>query len=405
MTKKKKGQGTPSRAKEAEKVPLADVSSTLQRYRLLARQPTAANITVSQPFTISPSNYPVVSMRPVHKDPAEQMQLGGTDIAIEYETTETDLLRATSVGLELIDDILAALSLYTSIRFGRTTPTQLLETTPKLTERRLLIPLQIGMDGSDRAIDSDAIDFARKAILHWDNLDTGHRLRRAARKYAQGLAEREPTDAFQLAYVGLEALEKPLAIQFGISPGVEVMTATCKSCGAISNYNRTTLAAVKKYVTGAHEGEPTKERLNDWKECSAVRNDLAHGLKDLSEIEGRAHRFLPAIFHYLYDASMHLAHAHELETEEYRFAWPQRFMMLGLIKNLEPGPLEDFELLLGVRPTGWAKDEKYGLVPEVVVNNSRPLDIGLMVRGLFKPLSDATENDLLRFVIKPMGRT
>jgi hypothetical protein len=332
------------------------------------------------------------------------MQFGGTSIAIEYEITEGDLLRAMHAGLELIEDVLAALSLHSAIRFGRSAPLQLLETTPNLAERRLLIPLQIAMDAADSKIDATAIDFVRKAVLHWDNLDTGHRLRRAAWKYAQGLAEPEATDAFQSAYVGLEVLEKPLAKEYGILPGVEVMTGTCKNCNATYTYNKTTLAAVKKYVTGAHGAAPTPERVKDWKECSAVRNELAHGLKDLSEVEGRAHAALPAVFHYLHDACTHLAHAHELESEEYRFAWRQQFFLLGLLKNYAPEPLEQFDLLLKIQMKGWADDEEHGLVPELALNNFSGLDIGLIIRSLHKPLSNATEDDLGRFEIKAMGR-
>src|SRR5262249_24215495 len=126
----------------------------------------------------------------------------------------------------------------------------------------------------------------RKAISHWSNLDSGHRLRRATRRYAQALAESEPAYAFQTAYVGLEVLEKPLAHELGISPGVEERVGRCKSCNATYTYRKSTLAAVKRYVTGAaHPEGSTEEGEKEWTECSEVRNNLAHGLRDLAEIE------------------------------------------------------------------------------------------------------------------------
>jgi hypothetical protein len=373
----------------------------LNRYRLHARQPIAVNIIATQPFALSQSDFPKVLIRAVHEEPTEQMRLGGTDILIEFETKELDLLKVVKLGLELADSVLAALSLYATIPFGASTPIQLLETTPDLLTRRFMIPLHIATSRWDRPIDANAITFVQGAIAHWDNLDTGHRLRRAAKKYAQGLAEHDPTDAFQMAYVGLEVLEKPLAIEFGIAPGAEEMTGTCANCGTTFKYNRSTLAAVKRYVTdAAHDGHASEQRKKDWKNCSAIRNDLAHGLKDISEIEGRAHRFLPAIFHYLHDASVHLAHAHEQESNEFILALPKQFLLLGIVKEYVPPPLEELDILIEARPLRWVEDKTYGMLPEFEMKKTKSLDIGIAVCSLPKPMSDATEKDLEKVVLQ-----
>lgn len=370
-------------------------SDELRRYRLLARQPLAVTIEARQPFTIAQSDLPLVSLRAAHADPTDQMRFGGTSIELEFETAESDLLKATSVGVDLIESVLAALALYTGVPFEESIPTQLLETTPNLAVRRLLMPLHLPVGRWDTSVDNNAVTFVRSAIAHWDALDTGHRLRRAAKKYAQGLALRDPADSFQLAYVGLEVLEKPLALEFGIAPGVEEMTGTCAVCKATYKYNKTTLAAVKRYVTGAaHPEGATRERIKDWKDCSGVRHDLVHGLKDLADIEGRAYRLLPALFHYLHDASVHLAHAHALESERFQLAWPRRYLLLGQVRGYVAPIIGDSPLLVEPRLTGWIEDQTYGMVPEFEMNKPTSVDIGIAVRALSKPMSDASEADL-----------
>jgi hypothetical protein len=53
-------------------------------------------------------------------------------------------------------------------------------------------------------------------------------LRRAARLYRDAIGNFDDTSAFQEAYIGLEAMEPPLAKMVGLNPGTEEIQGECE---------------------------------------------------------------------------------------------------------------------------------------------------------------------------------
>jgi len=68
--------------------------------------------------------------------------------------------------------------------------------------------------------------------------------------------------AFQQAYVGLEALEKPLAVAGGLTPGTEEALAQCPACKHNWNYKKTALVGVRAFVhdtVDLKSGDPERQ--------------------------------------------------------------------------------------------------------------------------------------------------
>ncbi len=82
-------------------------------FRLLAFQPLSLLLELSIPFELSIQNIKCrLALQPAHSDKSSQLTHGGTFIVIEFSTEEsTDLFPATQIGLDLIEDFFAAVSL------------------------------------------------------------------------------------------------------------------------------------------------------------------------------------------------------------------------------------------------------------------------------------------------------
>src|SRR5712675_1362803 len=94
------------------------VAQDLTTYRVLTRQAHSVGLQDPLSFPITVGQYHCkVFFKPSQDDPSLQRELGGADIQIEFESSETDLVRAAALGVSLIEDVLAGLSLVTGVPF------------------------------------------------------------------------------------------------------------------------------------------------------------------------------------------------------------------------------------------------------------------------------------------------
>jgi hypothetical protein len=252
---------------------------------------------------------------------------------------------------------------------------------------------------SDRPIAQPDIKQLQAMLKHWDLLPKGGRLRRAAGIYRRSLQEEDDLSAFQEAYMGLEALEPPLAEQIGVSPGAEEIKGNCESCGAEFVRRRTVLNGVRAYIRGAQHPETavSPQREAEWKEINALRNKQFHSLVDPEKLRSEARAVVAAAAHYLHDAICCLSHAHNLETANFKVmkGAPQ----LVLKGTVEPGiddALESCRPVLTLNELGWDTHPEHGFVPRVNFVHDR---VGAEIGGTFfwvsVSLDIATEIDLL----------
>ena len=248
----------------------------------------------------------------------------------------------------------------------------------------------------DKQISPSTINHARHLVAHWDGLDTGARLRRAARQYCQAIGETDDLLAFQYAYVGLEAMEKPLATTTKLEPGVEIVTGQCEHCKVTYKRRKTMLSGVRAYVRGDfHPDTASSERAAEWKEMNDLRQQLFHGLIDRKELEDRTQAILPAVMHNLHDAIYCQSHSHGLESSKFALVRrAHRFVLMGTFSaGLES--LERWTPLLGMIEPRWVKDDRFEfLIPEFPLNNPGIPDLQVGFFLLQEPLSSASEAHL-----------
>src|SRR5579862_3811717 len=103
-----------------------------RKYRVLTRQAHSVGLQNPLSFPITVGQYQCkVFFKPSQVDPGLQRELGGADIQIEFEASETDLVRAASLGISLIEDVLIGLSVVTGVPFGGVALVQLVDITPE----------------------------------------------------------------------------------------------------------------------------------------------------------------------------------------------------------------------------------------------------------------------------------
>jgi hypothetical protein len=384
--------------KSAQSPERADLTLGQTEFRLLAFQPLSLTLEDSRPFELSVQNIPCrFFLRPVHADENAQHTHGGTFIAVDFSLTqETDLLIATMKGVSLVEDFFSGVSLVEGATIRDVEPVQIVRaepTTPK--EYSLAHFLSLSMHHWDRPIPNTTIESVRGLLAHWDGLDSGKRLRRAARQYRKTIGTKDAIASFQHAYLGLEALEKPLADAIKIPPGVEVIQGKCEKCGAEYTRRRTVLAGVRACVCGEmHPGMATPERRKEWKEISEFRQKLFHSLEDIATLEQRAPRVLPAAMHFLHDAICCLSHAHTLESSDFRIRGMRQIVLVGRFHAAGLSPLEQWRHL-HVKGGYWADHPQYGLVPRFQINNPGLEDLELFPCWLDAPIESASEENLV----------
>lgn len=182
-------------------------------FRVLARQPLSIGLEGGTQINLTIQGTPcALSIRPVHDAPSDQQVEGSSLIAIEFARTlgNGDLLIASREGLELIEDFLSAVSVVEGVTFR---PVQLLQVgrfVSGTSENCEFVQfLSVPSNHWGKSISGQTIKHVRNLVAHWDGLEKGHRLRRAARQYRDAIGNFDDLAAFQDAYIGLEAMEPP----------------------------------------------------------------------------------------------------------------------------------------------------------------------------------------------------
>ena len=179
-----------------------------------------------------------------YQDDSVLGRMGGSFILLEFHVEgSADLLQAAYHGLELVDDLLSAISLVEGAILRSAEPVLVARFEEHSGSWLFVQFLRLQMNHWDAPVPSVAMKHIQNLLAHWDGLDSGARLRRAARSYSNALGTGDEITAFQHAYMGLEALEKPLAEAAGIPPGVEEITGRCANCGVTSRANERRLPA------------------------------------------------------------------------------------------------------------------------------------------------------------------
>jgi len=368
-------------------------------FRLLAFQPLSLMIKHHRPFVMSIRGIKCnLALRSAYADENAQRTHGGMYIAVDFSLEgETELLPATQQGLDLIEDFLSAVSLVNGATFREVEPIQIVCTDrASMQEYTLVHFLGLSMHHWEDPFSHITIDAVRRLLAHWDGLDSGNRLRRAARQFRNANGTDDDTTAFQYAYMGLEALEKPLALAMNIEPGVEVTQGKCEQCGFEYTRRKTVLAGVRSYICGAmHTDMAIPERKREWKKINDLRHGLFHSLRDSETLEHEARDILPAVMHHLHDALCCLSHSHSLESPTFKLARRMhRLVFVGQFRSAGLGRLEECRPLLSSEKGYWASHPEHGSVPRFLIRNPGLKDLGGIFFWINATLRGATGEDL-----------
>ena len=162
-------------------------------------------------------------------------------------------------------------------------------------------------------------------------------------------------------------VEKPLADIMGIPAGVEEVEEHCDKCGEKYVRKRTTLAAVRAYLTGAiHPKDSIPEKKREWKEINDFRHDIFHSLQDGKKLELKVPDVLPAAMHHLHDAVCCLSHSHDLESDTFKLVRGMaRIVFIGAFRAAKLEPIEDCQPLLKVEHGYWVPHPRVPFRAEV----------------------------------------
>jgi hypothetical protein len=369
-------------------------------FRLLAFQPLSLSLELSCPFELSIQNIVCrFALRPAHNDKPSQLTHGGTFIVIEFSTKEpTDLLPATQKGLDLIEDFLSALSLVEGATFRDVEPVQIISIDQTFPQKYTFVHfLNLSMNHWHKPISQETFQAVQSILAHWDGLENGKRLRRAARQYQKALGTDDAFMAFQHAYMGLEAIEKPLADIMEIPAGVEEIEGHCEKCGEKYIRKRSMLAGVRAYVAGAiHPEAFVPEKKREWKEINDLRHKIFHSLQDNKKLELKVRSVLPAAMHHLHDAVCCLSHSHDLESPTFKLVrGMNRLIFIGKFEAVELEPLEECRPLLDSEHGYWVPHPQFGFVPRFKIQTPELDDLGGIFCWLNGSLRNATKENLI----------
>jgi hypothetical protein len=402
----RRGKETRKRAKEphrAQNVENRSDASRFQftgtRFRLLAFQPLSLSLELPIPFELSIQNIQCCfALRPAHIDESLQRTHGGTMINVEFSTKDPiDLFAATQEGLDLIEDFFAALSLVEGATFRDMEPVQIVNIDQTIPEECTFVHfLNLSINHWHKPVSKEMFQAAQGILAHWDGLESGKRLRRAARQFQKAIGADDALTAFQYAYTGLEAIEKPLADIMGISAGAAEVEGHCEKCGERYVKKRSMLAAVRAYVTGAiHPKDAIPEKKKEWKDINNFRHDIFHSLEDVRKLELKAPTVLTAAMHHLHDAVCCLSHSHGLESDTFKLVRGMaRIVFIGTFRSAKLEPIEDCQALLKVDRGYWVLHPQYRFVPRFKIEKSE-LDLGGIFCWLKGSLRDVKSDDLV----------
>jgi hypothetical protein len=373
-------------------------------YRILAKQALSLEVGDGgvESFSIQGMECRI-AVKPSNDDPAKQRELGGSTIAVEFRAPTTgDLLLSGRAGMELIEDFLSAITVVSNTTFA---PCELMQVARLDAGRRhnceFMQMLPLPLNHWHERISGAKLRSARILLAHWDGLEGGKRLRRAARNYRSAAGTVDDVTAFQEAYIGLEIMEKPLAANAGFEKhGTEQVKGSCEKCGHEYVRNRTALVGVRAFVAGGVDLDKADEsRVSDWKRINKLRNDLMHGLVDEGDLGDRPSRSLLASMHYLHHAICTCSHAPDLTSQEYRLPrGGAQFVMLGRYSTRTWPPLTNWQPIVETKSPmfEWVPHDRYELVPELSFRNDGVKDLRVGVGRLSQPLSNAAMTDIGR---------
>lgn len=382
---------------EKQKAPRIAKKAT---YRVLARQPLSVEIgpdSLIEPLSIQGVACRI-SIRPAHTEQARQHELGGSLLAVEFEgEQDADLMDVVRDGYELIEDFLSAIAVVSDVTFRPSIIRQVARLgNAKNSNCEFLQFLELPANHWHQPISGQMIGMARHLLAHWDGLENGKRLRRAARRYRDATGTFDDVAAFQEAYIGLEAMEPPLATMAGLTPGTEEIKGACEHCGEQFTRKRTSLVGVRAFVLDDIDANNADEqRKADWKLVNKLRNDLMHGLVDEVALKRRPHDALIASMHHLHNAISICSHAPQLACEKYQLArgGPQ-FVLAGSYTVSSWPELTQWTEVVETSSFQWVPHTTYGHVPEINIHNSGLDDLKIGFGKLANPISFATLKDL-----------
>jgi hypothetical protein len=370
----------------------------LATYRVLATQALSIDVSNNVENLTIQGVTCRIAIKPAHQELAKQREIGGSTLAIEFEARrDVDLLLAARNGFELIEDFVSAIAVVSGTTFAPCEIVQvarLKEDGKRNCEFVQFLPL--ANRHWHQGISDEKVQSARKLLAHWDGLDNGHRMRRAARRYRSAAGAVDDISAFQEAYIGLEAMEPPLATMAGLTPGSEEISGKCDNCGHQYARKRTTLVGVRALVhRNIDPGKADEEHKKDWKKINSLRNDLTHGLVDENKLKERPSKALIAAMHYLHDAICTCSHSPELLSEMYVLA---RGILDFIIEGRYTEPswpaLEDWTRILNTSSFKWVRHPDHNLVPEMSFQFKGLKELGIVPGRLRKPFSVATMDDI-----------
>ncbi|GEM_PF-4479964 len=389
-----------SHKKSAQKPGKQKASSTSTcLYRVLGYQPLSVDMVAQTLKGLSIQKTPCnISIRSAQSETAVQLQTGGSILAIEFEAEPNfDLVAAARRGLSLLEDFLSAIALVHGSTFQTTEPLQVARLgAEKVDECEFLMFKRLPLKHWSKPITQQTVAKAKHLLAHWDGLESGHRLRRAALQYREAIGNLDDTTAFQEAYIGLESMEPPLAKAAGLPPGTEEVKGSCESCGHQFTRKRTSLVGVRAFVLDSIDPESAEAgRKADWKLINSLRNDLMHGLADPEKLADRPHKALLAAMHYLHASICVASHAADLSTGRYQLArGGPVYLVGGNYKTTSWPALHEWGTAIEITDVTWVPHKQYGFVPEMNFKNEglKDLEIGIAVLG--EPFSFATMHSI-----------
>lgn len=372
----------------------------LVTYRVLVRQPLSIALKHPAVLTLTIQDVPCkLAIRPTHDDETQRRVEGGSFIACEfdYDGGEIDLIAAARFGMDLVEDFLSAVSV---VEGAMLKPLELLQVASLPAQSgahcKFLQFLNLPSSHWERPLSNETVQTVGKLLAHWDGLEKGNRIRRAARQYRSAIGDRDDVTAFQSAYVGLEALEPVLATAIGLTPGTEVVEGKCESCGARFERKKTTLVGVRAFVLDApDQAKADPQRKSDWRLLNKLRNDITHSLEDDDSIRPRAHEAMIAAMHYLHDAICVASHAPDQAKAKFSLArGPMQYLIVGDYLEASWLPLHEWVELLPTSKLKWVSHSKYGLVPEMSFENPGLKDLEIYIAYINGSLAEASVDTL-----------
>ncbi|MEY9418411.1 hypothetical protein ABIF69_004853 [Bradyrhizobium japonicum] len=375
-------------------------ATSLATFRVLVKQALSIDVSKTEDLDIQGVRCRIV-IRPAHNDLATQRKFGGATLAVEFrKAADYDLIAAARDGFELIEDFLSAITVVSGTTFA---PSEIIQVA-KLRDGGkgdcdFVQFLPLAVRHWHEEITDDKLNSARKLLAHWDGLESGRRLRRAARRYRFAAGTMDDVSAFLEAYTGLEAMEKPLAIAAGLSPGSEDKQAICPKCGHEYSYKRTALVGVRALVHRTIDpAQADEDHLADWKLMNSLRNQVTHSLVDDHQLKDRPLNALIATMHYLHDAICTCSHCPAISSTKYTLArGPVDFVLVGHYVTSEWPVLEEWSQILKNPVYEWVRHPDYtDLIPELHFEVKGLGSVGVWPGRLKKAFAVASMKDIDR---------